>query len=59
MKRVLFGFGVMLLLAGCYPAFRTVRPNVDLVVQDINGRPVENARFTLATYRWTAEGSEQ
>jgi hypothetical protein len=51
-KRILFGFGAMLWLAGCYPAFRTVQPKVDLVVQDLNGRPVENATFTLATYRY-------
>lgn len=42
----------MLWLAGCYPAFRTVRPNVNLVVHDVKGAPVENATFTLATYRY-------
>lgn len=42
----------MLCLAGCYPAFRTVQPKVELVVQDSTGRPVGSATFTLATYRY-------
>ncbi len=42
----------MLWLAGCYPAFRTVQPRVDVVVLDSAGRPVQGATFTLATYRY-------
>jgi hypothetical protein len=44
--------GSMLWLAGCYPAFRTVQPKVDLVVVDTAGRPIEGATLTLATYRY-------
>jgi hypothetical protein len=51
MKRVLAAFAAMLCLAGCYPAFRTVQPRLKVVVMDPAGRPVENATFTLVTYR--------
>jgi hypothetical protein len=52
MKYVVLTFAVMLGLGGCYPAFRTVQPEVELVVRDPDGRAVENATFTLATYRY-------
>ena len=52
MKCLLFVFIAMPGLAGCYPALRTVQPEMELVVQDTNGRPVESATFTLATYRY-------
>jgi hypothetical protein len=51
MKRVLLVFGATLWLAGCYPALRTIQPKTKIVVQDPTGRPLENATFTLATYR--------
>ena len=50
--RFALALGAMLLLAGCYPAFRAVQPRVDLVVVDPAGRPVQGATFTLATYRY-------
>ena len=50
MKQALLVCGSMLLLSGCFPAFRTIQPKVQFVVQDPAGRPVENATFTFATY---------
>jgi hypothetical protein len=52
MKRLLLGCSAILWLAGCYPALRTVQPNVKLFVQDAGGHPVVDATFTLATYRY-------
>lgn len=52
MKYVLFILGSTLWLSGCYPAFRTVQPRVELVVVDPSGSPVEGATFTLASYRY-------
>lgn len=52
MKNVLLILGSMLWLSGCYPAFRTSQPRVELVVVDPNGSPVQGATFTLASYRY-------
>lgn len=51
-SRIALALGSMLWLAGCYPAFRTVQPRVDLVVLNPAGQPVQGATFTLATYRY-------
>lgn len=51
-RRIAVALGSMLWLAGCYPAFRTVQPRVDLIVLDPSGDPVQGATFTLATYRY-------
>ena len=52
LKHVPFAVGAMLCLSGCYPALRTVQPTAKIVVHDDAGRPLENATFTLATYRY-------
>jgi len=39
-------------LSGCYPVLRTERPKVEVRVRDEHGHPIEDATFTLATYRY-------
>lgn len=51
-RRTTLVLGSMLWLAGCYPAFRTVQPGVDLVVLDPAGLAVQGATVTLAAYRY-------
>lgn len=41
-----------IVVSGCYPALKVVRPRVDLVVQDSEGKGLQGAAFTLATYHY-------
>jgi hypothetical protein len=52
LKHVLVAVAAMLCATGCYPALRTVQPTAKVVVHDPAGRALENATFTLATYRY-------
>jgi len=38
-------------LCACYPALTAVQPRVDLSVADTSGAPIEDAAFTLATFK--------
>jgi hypothetical protein len=51
-KEPLLAAMAILALSGCYPALRTEQPEVVLRVRDENGRPIKDATFTLATYRY-------
>jgi hypothetical protein len=51
-KEIFLATVVILGLSGCYPALRTEQPKVMLRVHDESGRPIKDATFTLATYRY-------
>jgi hypothetical protein len=51
-KELLFAAMAILGLSGCYPALRMEQPKIALRVHDESGRPIKDATFTLATYRY-------
>jgi hypothetical protein len=45
-------------LCACYPALTAVQPRVDLRVTDTRGAPIEDAAFTLVTFKQPFRSAE-
>jgi hypothetical protein len=41
-----------IILSGCYPSFLTSRPDLEIIVTDESGVPIEGATVTLGTMEW-------